>query len=51
MTGVVLSVRGLKVAYGGQNAMRSAHLGGYCAPLFPALPRRGGSASTRSDDV
>ena len=51
MTGVVLLVRGLEGAYGGQSATRSARPGEYSAPLSPAVPCRGGSASIRSDDV
>jgi hypothetical protein len=51
MTGGVLSVRGLRVSYGGQSAKRSALLCLYSAPLSPALPFRGGSAYPGSHDV
>jgi hypothetical protein len=43
MSGVVLRNAGLRVAYGGQSAVRSARPGVYMALPSPALPCTGGS--------
>jgi len=42
MTDIVLRVAGLRVAYGGLRAARSARLGGHQTPLLPAPPPAGG---------
>jgi hypothetical protein len=49
MSEIVLRVAGLKVAYGGPSAARSARPGPDRASLSPSFPSRGGSAYRRSD--
>jgi hypothetical protein len=49
MTDVVLRVKGLKVAYCGQSALRCARPGAHAARPSPALPSRGGSAHRRPE--
>jgi hypothetical protein len=47
MSDTVLRISGLKVAYGGQSAARSARPGAGSARPSPSLPSRGGSAQER----
>ncbi len=49
MSGVVLRIAGLRVAYGGQSAARSARPGAHYARPSPSLPSRGGSAHRESE--